>query len=211
MIDRWFGALLFLPVPLVLILFTRLPFGVGISLTLGVALVATHRSYARPFALARAARRCLYCGAPVSGGKPITLAEPLGTTVWKACDDSHASSLGRVFGWAERNARRLQVGILGTLAVFLITTPLAARGWLGPLTPADTVACFRLGVAFTVLPLGWLSAWRGPLATEPKVPFPVHIQALVGTAAVLWLFRLVGLLWLGQGLWQLAHRLGVPI
>jgi hypothetical protein len=207
MTDRWFGALLFLPVPLVLILFTRLPFGVGISLSLGVALVATHRSYARPFALARAARRCLYCGGPVSDGKLITLAEPLGTTLWKACEEPHATSLGRVFGWAERNARRLQVGILGTLAIFLMTTPLAARGWLGPLIPADAVAFFRLGVASTVLPLGWLSAWRGPLATEPRVPFPVHIQALIGTAPVLWLFRLIGLLWLGQGLWHLAHRL----
>jgi hypothetical protein len=207
MLDRWLGALLFLPVPLVLILFTRLPLGVGISLTLGVALVVTHRAYARPFALTRAARRCLYCGAPVYGGRPVTLAEPLGTTVWRACGEAHATSLGRVFGWAERNARGLKVGILGTLAVFLIGTPLAARGWLGPLAPADTVALFRLGVAATVLPLGWFSTGPGPLVTRPRVPFPVHIQALIGTAAVLWLFRLVGLLWLGQGFWHLARRL----
>ncbi len=211
MTDRLLGVLLFLPVPVVLFLFTRLPLGVGISLTLGGVLVLTHRLYARPFALARARRRCLYCGASCSDGRPIALAEPLGTTLWSACTDAHARTLGHVFGWAERNGRLLLAGILGTLAVFLIATPLAARGWLGPLTPADTVAFFRLGVAATVLPLGWLSASRGPLATEPKVPFPAHIQALIGTASVLWLFRLIGLLWLAQGLWHLARRLGVAI
>lgn len=211
MTDRLLGILLFLPVPVVLFLFTRQPLGVGISLTAGAGLVLTHRLYARPFALSRARRRCLYCGASVSDGMPVSLVEPLGTTQWSACTDAHARTLGRVFGWAERNGRLLLAGILGTLAVFLVATPLAARGWLGPLTPADTVAFFRLGVAVTVLPLGWLSASRGPLATEPKVPFPVHIQALIGTAAVLWLFRLIGLLWLAQGLWHLARRLGFPI
>ena len=99
----------------------------------------------------------------------------------------------------------------GTPVSYAETASAAARGWLGPLMPADTVAFFRLGVAVTVLPLGWLSASRGLLATEPKVPFPVHIQALIGTAGVLWLFRLIGLLWLAQGLWHLAHRLGFLI
>jgi hypothetical protein len=32
----------------------------------------------------------------------------------------------------------------------------------------------------------------------------VHIQALVGTVAVIWLFRLVGLLWVLQGVGQLV-------
>ncbi len=208
MADRLLGLLLFLPVPLVLVLFTRAPLGVGVSLGLGVGLIATHRLYARPFALGRAGRRCLYCGASVSSAAPVRLIEPAGVTVWSA-HHAHAAILRRVFGWAERHRRRLLAGILGTLAVFLIATPLAAGRWLGPLTTADTVAFFRLGVALTVLPLGWLSARRGPLVAEPRVPFPVHIQALIGTAAVLWLFRLIGLLWLAQGLWHVMARLCV--
>jgi len=207
--DRLLGILLFLPVPVVLVLFTRAPLGVGISLALGVGLMLTHRLYARPFALARAARRCLYCGGSVSApGTPVRLVEPLGSTVWAACSEAHAGAVGRAFGWAERNRRPLLAGILGTLAGFLVAMPLAAGGWLAPLLPADLVAGFRLGVALTVLPLGWLAVSRGPLAAEPRVPFPVHIQALIGTAAVLWLFRLVGLLWLAQGLWHLLARLG---
>lgn len=44
------------------------------------------------------------------------------------------------------------------------------------------------------------------LALFTRVPFPVHIQALIGTWAVLWLFRLVGLVWLVQGLLHFATR-----
>ncbi|HET7294709.1 MAG TPA: hypothetical protein VFM88_19965, partial [Vicinamibacteria bacterium] len=68
------------------------------------------------------------------------------------------------------------------------------------------------GVAVTVLPFGLL----GPRAPEPegppRVPFPVHIQALIGTAAVLWLFRIVGVVWLALALIHGARRAGlVPL
>jgi hypothetical protein len=60
-----------------------------------------------------------------------------------------------------------------------------------------------------VLPLGWLSSPADPPSPEAaRLPFPLHIQALVGTAVVVWLFRLVGLLWLGLGLWHALRRLG---
>jgi len=64
--DRLLGILLFLPVPVVLVLFTRAPLGVGISLALGVGLMLTHRLYARPFALARA--DSLKASLPVAAG-----------------------------------------------------------------------------------------------------------------------------------------------
>jgi hypothetical protein len=41
------------------------------------------------------------------------------------------------------------------------------------------------------------------------VPFPVHIQALIGTWAVLWLFRIVGLAWLALATWHVAVRLAL--
>lgn len=211
-VDRLVGLLLFTPVPLVLMLFTRQPLGMAWSLGIGVVVMVTHRLYARPFALARSAGRCLYCGGSGTEGPSLGLAEPPGSTVWSTCSESHAAVLRRVFTWAGSHAGLLTAGILGSLGVFLVATPLASRGLLGPTTPADTVAFFRLGIAGTVLPLGWISP--GAAANVEKngspirVPFPVHIQALIGTVLVLWLFRLVGLLWLSQGLLHVAQRLG---
>lgn len=207
--DRVLGALLFLPVPIVLFLFTRAPLGVVPSLVLGALLMVTHRLYARPFSLAAAPRRCLWCGSAASGPS-LEVVEPLGRTTWRTCSQAHAESLGRVLGWAGRHARALRVGILGTLAVFLPLALLLGAGRLHPLASADAVAFFRLGIAATVLPLGFLSLGAAA-ATEGQrsVPFPVHIQALIGTWAVLWLFRVIGLAWLALGALHVAQRLGL--
>jgi hypothetical protein len=199
--DRLAGLALFLPVPLVLFLFTRAPLGIGRSLALGVALVVSHRAYARPFALARAARRCLWCGGAATGGPAVDVEEPLGPTRWAACTASHADRVRRFLGWAAAHRRFLQVGILGGLALFLAAAALAAAGRSGPVRYADAVNGFRLAVAATVLPLGLLALRRpAPPETIPRVPFPVHIQALIGTWAVGWLFRVVGLVWLALAL-----------
>ena len=78
------------------------------------------------------------------------------------------------------------------------------------------MALFRLGVALTVLPFGWLAPGsRRAASTSPaaesqpagRLPFPVHIQALLGTLWVVWLFRLVGLWWLVAALLHLSRRL----
>ena len=206
-LARVVGFLLFLPVPTVLWLFTRQPLGPWASLGLGVALMATHRLYARPFALAWAGRRCLWCGGAAGEGPHLELEEPLGRTSWRACGGGHADLLARTLGWAAERRPFLAVGILGTLAVFLAGAVAAALGWSASVDPGDPVALFRLGVAATVLPLGWLGP-SGPLpSTGRRLPFPVHVQALLGTLWVLWLFRLVGLWWLGAGLLHFARRL----
>lgn len=208
MSDRLAGALLFLPVPLVLWLFTRQPLGPWTSVALGVLLVVTHRLYARPFALSRASRRCLWCGGPAGEGPAIDVDEPLGRTSWRGCGAAHAGVLARTLGWAAERSRLLAFGILGTLALFLCLSVAAALGrpaWLGA---EDAVAVLRLGVALTVLPFGWLASLTGP-AVGPKgrLPFPLHIQALLGTLWVVWLFRLVGLWWLVAALLHLSRRL----
>lgn len=204
---RLLGLALFLPVPLVLALFTRQPLGVGASLALGVLVMASHRSYARPFALRHAGARCLWCGGAAGAGPELALREPLGATLWRACGAGHRESLLRVFASAGRRGRLLQAGILGGLILLLALAPLAARGWAGPLQPADAVAVFQLLVALSVLPLAVLGPRELPGQDGPQgVPFPVHIQALVGTWAVLWLFRLVGLLWLWSSLRRLLVR-----
>ena len=200
------GALLFLPVPVVLLLFTRAPFGPLASLGLGVAIMLTHRLYARPWALARSARRCLWCTRPVEGGPELVIEEPFGTTTWRACGADHADQVRRFLGWAGAHGRFLKIGILGTLAIFLVAAVLAAFGRLGPLVHADAVALFRLGIAITVLPLGWLALRRPPDAGPLRVPFPVHIQALVGSWTVMWLFRVVGAVWVVQALVHVMRR-----
>jgi hypothetical protein len=214
--DRLAGLLLFLPVPVVLWLFTRQPLGPWVSLGTGAVLMLTHRLYARPFALSRAGRRCLWCGGPAGEGPAVDVDEPLGCTSWRACGAAHASALVQTLGWAAGHSRPLALGILGTLALFLLGAVATALGRPAWLEPEDPVALFRLGIALTVLPFGWLapaSQTRGARRLVPegqtagRLPFPVHIQALLGTLWVVWLFRLVGLWWLVAALLHLSRRL----
>jgi hypothetical protein len=216
--DRLLGWLLFLPVPLVLWLYTRQPLGVERSLVLGTLIMLTHPLYARPFALRRAGRRCLWCGESISPaddeGTALLVHEPRGATTWRTCGADHRTRLNRVLLYATRASRRLRFGILGTLALFLVGSVLADRHAMGGILPRDTIAIFRLGVALIVLPLGWLAPHfvAGPAEGAPpelRSPFPVHLQALIGTLTVLWLFRMVGLVWLVQGLRHLGQRTGL--
>jgi hypothetical protein len=204
--DRLLGALLFLPVPFVLFLFTRAPLGAAASLALGVALMSTHRLYARPFALSRADRRCLWCGRPAPSGPELMVEEPTGVTRWRACGEPHALRARRFLNWAGAHGRFVQVGILGTLALFLVLAVLAAGRPAGELRYADAVGVFRLGIAGTVLPLSILGASGGAGPSRLRTPFPVHIQALIGTSAVRWLFRIVGVTWLALAIAYLARR-----
>jgi hypothetical protein len=195
--DRLSGFLLFLPVPIVLFLFTRAPLGIAWSLGLGVALMLSHRAYARPFALARASRRCLWCGRAVADGPAFDVEEPLGTTRWRACGAPHAERARQFLEWAGAHRPFLLTGILGTLAAFLLAAAAMATGLADARRYPDAVNAFRLAIALTVLPLGLL-ATRGtaPADAALRPPFPVHIQALIGTWAVSWLFRFVGVAWL---------------
>lgn len=191
--------LLFLPVPLVLWLFTAAPLGPVASVLLGAAIIASHRLYARPFALARAGRRCLLCGGSAGDGPTLEIEEPLGTTAWRACSEAHANALARVLACAHLSRLPLKIGILGGLAVLLPGTLLAGADRLGTLAHADAAALFTLMVGAAVAPFGWLAlTHRSDPQGPARLPFPVHIQALIGTRAVLWLFRIVGLVWLAQ-------------
>ena len=197
MSDRLIGLLLFLPVPVVLFLFTRAPLGIAWSLALGVALMLSHRAYARPFALAHAARRCLWCGRATTEGPPIEIREPLGTTHWRACSASHADRARRFLEWADAHRRPLQVGIFGSLVALLGAGALVASGHADPQRYPDAVNAFRLAIGAAVVPLGLLATRGRPTAAGPvRAPFPVHLQALIGTWAVSWLFRVVGVAWL---------------
>jgi hypothetical protein len=207
------GTLLFLPVPTVLLLFTRQPLGLRLSLGLGVVLLCTHRLYARPFALRHARTRCLWCARPLAHesalARTLRVHEPFGETEWRACGTAHHARLSHVLGWAQAHGVALRVGILGALLTLLGgLTWQALDSSSGP-TGADAVALFQFGVALSVLPLASLGTRaRRSANMPPKVPFPVHIQALIGTAAVLWLFRVIGVLWLVLALRHAGARLG---
>lgn len=207
--DRLFGVLLFLPVPVVLWLFTRAPLGVPGSIGLGVVVMATHRLYARPWALRRAPRRCLWCGGASGDGPEVEVEEPSGRTAWRACGEGHALLAGHALDTAHRWRLALRLGILGALGLFLPAALLAEAGKLGTATFPDASALFRLAVASTVLPYSvaaGLGARPAAGAGPHAVPFPLHLQALIGTRSVLWLFRVVGAVWLVQGLAHLAGR-----
>jgi hypothetical protein len=205
--DRLAGILLFLPVPVVLTLLTRFPLGYAWSPLLAIALVLTHRLYARPFALARSRRRCLWCGASVSGaGLVQRVVEPGGETTWGVCGTVHAARLAGFLSWLQRYSLPIRIGILGSLILYLVLLLPRSLGYATPWSPSQIAAGFQIGIAITVLPVGWLAGRsRGEAeASAPRVPFPVHIQALIGTIGVVWLFRLVGLTWLAMGLWRLT-------
>ena len=194
--------------PLVLFLFTAAAARAVALAGLGVALMLTHRLYARPFALSRAqqalplvrrAGRGRARGRPRRAARAHVLAGLRRGARW-------LSSPGR---WGGRGTARscFASGSSARSRLFSACPSAAALGRPAWLAAADAVAVFRLGVALTVLPFGWL----GPLAGPPggpngRLPFPVHIQALLGTVWVLWLFRLVGLWWLVAALLHLARR-----
>jgi hypothetical protein len=207
-----------------------MPFGVVPSIAAGLALMMTHPLYARPWAVHHATRRCLWCGGPVAAGASasadstdslgasLAVTDPRGTVNWGACGDEHRVSLVAMLRFAARHGALLRVGIVGTVTVSLIAAVLADRGWLGPFYVSDATALFRLGVGLTVLPLGWLGPRLGErdgapptlVGTEPadvlSAPFPLHLTALIGVNAVLWLFRLVGLIWVAQGAFHVVER-----
>jgi hypothetical protein len=209
-LSRAKAILLFLPVPIVLWLFTRAPLGVPASFGLGVVLMTTHRLYARPFALRLAGARCLWCGRASDRGPRLELRDPLGVVAWRACGAPHADLVARLVTWADAHAAFLKVGILGTLVLFLPLSLLADRGRLGPVTYPDAVALFRLGIAISVLTLALRFRAAVPAPVERlRSPFPLHLQALIGSVAVLWLFRLVGLAWLGLAVGHGFRRAGL--
>ena len=208
---RVVGVLLFLPVPLVLYLFTRAPLGILPSLGIGILLMLSHRFYARPWALARAQLRCMWCGAGIVATSPsvseLAIDDPRGRASWRACGDAHALAIRAVIGWAAGRQALLKIGILGPLAVFLVWGTISALR--GPIPSAfdDAVAFFRLGIALTVLPLGWLAPRAAPEPAETlRAPFPLHAPALIGLRSTLWLFSLMGLVWLVQASVHVLRR-----
>ncbi len=195
---RWIGLLLFLPVPFVLWCLLARPWGLPLSFGVGVAVMLTHRFYARPFALGNARHRCLWCGRSRAEGAVLLVEEgaPPATT-WRVCCGAHDTRIRRFLGTTRRLRWPLRLAILGSLLVFVGGA--LADHWLElPVIDAALLGdVFRLTIALAVLPLSLFAPFFGPRDENPlRAPFPLHIQALIGTRWVVWLFRIVGVAWL---------------
>ena len=91
----------------------------------------------------------------------------------------------------------LRLGIFLPLLFLLIAAAASAAGQPAPVPLATTWFKLVVGITVNVAAFGYLaSGEHAPLA----VPFPVHNFFLLGVRNLLWIFRLVGLWWIWQGL-----------
>jgi hypothetical protein len=200
------GVLLFLFIPLVLFLYVRHPEPVGLSLGAGVLLMLGHRFLARPFLEKVLPVRCVWCGRVLPSaaeaearGETASLRLRKGErTLAARCCTRHKEPAARFFSFLQAWRWPLRLGIFVPLLFLLAALAAHAAGQPAPVPLAT--AWFKLIVGATVN----LAAF-GSLAARPEVepipvPFPVHNFFLLGIRALLWIFRLVGIWWIWQGL-----------
>lgn len=197
------GILLFLFIPVVLFLFVRHPAPIAASLIAGVVLMAGHRLVARPYMERVLPVKCAWCNRvpPSDGGETLELRS--GERLIQArCCPGHRPRAEKFFAFLESWRWVLRAGIFLPLVLLLATLAAAAFGLEPPVE--DVTAFFKLAVGLTVnlAALGYLFVrGRSPAA----IPFPVHNFFLLGVRNLLWVFRLVGIWWIWQGLrWFLA-------
>jgi hypothetical protein len=200
------GMLLFLFIPLVLFLYVRHPEPVGASLATGVLLMLGHRFLARPYMARALPVKCVWCNrvlppAPAAEARGETVRLGLlsrGGALQARCCARHREPAARFFSFLHTWRWPLRLGIFVPLLFLLAALAARAAGQPAPVSLATT--WFKLIVGVTVN-----LAAIGPLAGRPEkepvpVPFPVHNFFLLGVRALLWIFRLVGIWWIWQGL-----------
>ena len=198
------GLALFLFIPLVLFLFVRHPQPVGLSLAAGVMLMLGHRFLARPYMLRALPVKCLWCNRVLEAAegrrKGETAALELqsrGVSYHARCCSEHRAPLARFFSFVETWRWPLRMGIFVPLLFLLISLAATAAGQ--PASLETWTAWFKLVVGLTVN-VAALGTLLGREHAPVTVPFPMHNFFLLGVRNLLWIFRLVGLWWIGQGL-----------
>jgi hypothetical protein len=191
------GVVLFLFIPLVLFLFVRHPEPVGLSLGAGVALIVVHRFLARPYMEQVLAVKCLWCNR-VPPREPVELELRAGGRALAArCCAAHRAPAARFFSFVQTWRWPLRLGIF--LPLLFLLTALAASAARQPAPVSFATDWFKLvvGVTVNLAALGYFAAREhAPL----EVPFPIHNFFLLGVRNLLWIFRLVGLWWIWQGI-----------
>lgn len=188
------GILLFLFIPVVLFLFVRHPEPIWASLIAGVVLMMGHRLLARPYMERVLPVKCVWCNRvpPAEGGETLEL-----DSIQARCCPGHREPAAKYFAFLDSWRWILRAGIFIPLLFLLATLAAAAFGVEPPVE--EVTAFFKLAVGITVnlAAFGYLFVQgRSPAA----VPFPVHNFFLLGVRNLLWVFRLVGIWWIWQGL-----------
>lgn len=196
--TRLAGLLLFLFIPLVLVLFLRMPLGPAGSVLAGIAIMLGHRRLARPFMDRHLAVRCFWCGcdggatgvdAPFRSGRETIAA--------RACCEGHASDLHALGRVAAAGKIVLGALIFVPLAAYLANALLSLAG-RAPLSLEAARWMFKVPIAGAVFGLSFLWPLGRTMKREPAIDFPVHNLSLLGARWTLWVFRIVGLVWLVQ-------------
>lgn len=192
------GALLFLFIPLVLFLFVRHPEPVGVSLAAGVALMLGHRFLARPYLARTLPLKCIWCNRILAQDETSTLELRAGRKALHArCCARHRKPAAKFFTFLQTWRWPLRLGIFVPLLFLLAALAASAAGQRAPVPFATAWFKLVIGVTVNLAAFGYLaSREQAPLS----VPFPVHNFFLLGVRNLLWVFRLVGLWWIWQGL-----------
>ncbi|MEM1180634.1 MAG: hypothetical protein AAGM22_19970 [Acidobacteriota bacterium] len=198
--DHLLGIGLFLFIPCVLYLFVAQPEPIALSLAVGVTLMVGHRRLARPYMRSVAPRICLWTHRRLDteSAADFTVATGAGPQAAR-CLARHRDDIGRFLTFLRLFRPLLAAGIFGPLLLLLGTTATVALGFR-PLLPLELVtAIFQLSVGLTVnlAAYGYLAIRR--IDPELSVGFPAHNFFLLGIRALLWIFRVVGILWIVRG------------
>ena len=190
------GVLLFLFIPVVLVLFVRHPEPIAASLVGGIVLMLGHRFLARPFMERVRPLRCVWCGRFLGEDHAsLAIATREGELELRTCP-RHAEPADRFFSWLLRIKPILRAGILVPLVALLAALAFAAFGDREPLERVTKLFQLVIGVTVHIAAAGSLfSSTRQPL----RAVFPLHNFYLLGIRNILWIFRLVGIWWIGVG------------
>ena len=199
------GGLLFLFIPLVLFLFVRHPEPVGVSLAAGVVLMIGHRFLARPYMARVLPVKCVWCNrVPFRGARGLESPEDVtlelhtrGGAVQARCCSGHHKPAAKFFAFLQAWRWPLRLGIFLPLLYLLFALAMDAAGQPAPINSATQVFKLIVGITVNVAAFGYLAFGERP---SLRVPFPVHNFFLLGVRNLLWIFRLVGLWWIWQGL-----------
>jgi hypothetical protein len=201
------GILLFLFIPLVLFLFVRHPEPLGLSLAAGIVLMLGHRFLARPYMERALSWKCIWCNRVLPAGEGDVLElRANGRDLQARCCNGHREPAGRFFSFLAAWRWPLRAGIFVPLLLLLAALTAAAFGRDAALPAATALFRLVIGITVNLAAFGYLPMPPLPGRLPTAVPFPVHNFFLLGVRALLWIFRLIGIWWIWQGLsWFLGH------
>jgi len=199
------GVVLFLFIPLVLVLFVRHPAPVGVSLGAGVLLMVGHRFLARPYMGRVAPLKCVWCNRVLAGAPEGKRAGEISILdlrqgdkrVEARCCAVHRQPATKFFTFLHAWRWPLRLGIFVPLLFLLISLAAAAAGQPAPVDLATAWFKLVVGITVNLAAFGYFAAGAD---SRIEVPFPLHNFFLLGVRNLLWIFRLVGLWWIWQGL-----------